>query len=197
MKQLSADIVTRLKVYQTLLEQWQSAINLVSPSTIDNAWERHFLDSLQLVSFLPVAGNLYDLGSGAGFPGLVIAIARNELNVTLIEKKKKKCAFLKTVSRETQTPVQILNKRIEDDISLPAPDFVTARALAPLSKLLGFANIWAVQNPGLVAYFLKGEDYQNEINQAVADGWEFNCEAFDSETNETGKILKISSIRRQ
>ena len=107
---------------------------------------------------------LYDLGSGAGFPGLVIAILRPDLDVHLIESDQRKCSFLRAVSRETGASVSVHNARIEET-SLPAPDVVTARALAPLGTLLGFCEQW--MNPDLYALFLKGETYDEEIAEAL------------------------------
>ena len=130
---VSCETNNRLKTYLSLLEKWQPKINLISNNTLDIAWDRHFEDSLQLLNILPEGEKtLFDLGSGAGFPGLVLAIAREDLNVHLVESDQKKCSFLKTVSRETKTPVEIHNSRIETVSRETSPDIVTARALASL-----------------------------------------------------------------
>jgi len=103
-----------LQTYQELLHKWQKRINLVSNNTIKDSWERHFEDSLQIIDLIPeMTKNLVDLGSGAGFPGLVIAIEKPEISVTLVESDQKKCSFLKTVSRETNTDVNVINDRIQ------------------------------------------------------------------------------------
>lgn len=111
----------KIDAYERLLKKWQNTINLVGPSTLSEAKKRHFEDSLQLLKHIPVAAKtLYDLGSGAGFPGLVLAMAKPDLDVHLIESDARKCQFLKTVSRETETPVTVHNQRIES-ANLPLP----------------------------------------------------------------------------
>src|SRR5689334_12618331 len=106
---VSRETTDKLRVYHDLLIKWQNSINLISPNTVSEAWERHFLDSVQLSPLIPpTAGTLYDIGTGAGFPGLVLAILRPELPVSLIESDSKKCAFLQTVSRETGTKVTVV-----------------------------------------------------------------------------------------
>jgi 16S rRNA (guanine527-N7)-methyltransferase len=146
-----------LRHYQALLVKWQEKINLVSPTTIQDSWKRHFEDSLQLLPLVPEgAKTLYDLGCGAGFPGLVLAMARPDLAVTLVESDAKKCAFLTAVSRETGVQVTIQNSRIEAaTATLPPPDIITARALASLEKLFDLAHPWLASNPVLI--FPKGK----------------------------------------
>src|SRR3990167_3764897 len=144
-------LTDKLKIYQDLLETWQKKVNLISPASVPQMWVRHFEDSLQLLPHLDekVANmsknvsretfSLIDLGSGAGFPGLVLAIARPDtLQVTLIESDLKKCLFLENVSRETLSHVTVLCSRIESLKNIKA-DFITARALAPLTELLDLA----------------------------------------------------------
>ena len=125
-----------LKHYYGLLLKWQKTINLVSPSTLDDAWNRHFEDSIQVVSYIPENMKiLCDIGSGAGFPGLVIAIERPDIQVHLVESDSRKCAFMRTVSRETNlSNVTIHNDRIENVIGDIDADYVSARALASLNK---------------------------------------------------------------
>ncbi len=206
-----------------LLLKWQKSINLISANTIYEAWPRHFEDSLQLVDYIPSAFSieepdlftvpyfdkpaapdifsdekeqktvLFDLGSGAGFPGLVLAIALPDLEVTLIESDRKKCTFLSTVSRETSTKVKIMDQRIELASLETIPAIVTARALAPLDKLLEYCVHWAGRNPGLMMLFHKGENAEKEIEEARAH-FNFDVEIFPSKTDKTGKILKILNL---
>lgn len=188
----------KLRQYEALLIKWQKAVNLVGPATIPDAWDRHFMDSIQLTPMLPDdARTLYDLGSGAGFPGLVMAITRPGLKVTLIESDQKKCAFLTTVSRESKTPVTIVAERIESvAANLPAPDVVTARALAPLSELFGYIYPWVQANPDLVCIFPKGQLAASE--QAVArELWTFDSRETASLTDPRASILVITGISRK
>ncbi len=195
---VSRETTERLKQYQALLLKWQISINLISPSTVKTAWTRHFEDSLQLLPLIPEGpSTLYDLGSGAGFPGLVLAAARPNLAVTLIESDGKKAAFLTTVSRETGVAVTIRNIRIEAaGADLPAPDFLTARALAPLVDLFKLAAPWIAVNPGLVALFPKGEQYAEEIETAREAGWDFDFKAHGSATSPAARVLELRNIRR-
>ena len=134
-----------LATYKSLLLKWAKVINLVSPATLPDVDTRHFQDSLQLIPLLPPhTKTLFDLGSGAGFPGLVIALERPDIAVHLFESDTKKCAFLSTVSRETHIPVVIHNQRIESVDKIPdvVPDVISARALASLDTLLAMTEIW-------------------------------------------------------
>lgn len=163
------DIREKLERYQTLLLRWQKTINLVSPKTINDAWARHFEDSLQLLPYIPASiKTLWDLGSGAGFPGLVLAIARPDVSVNLIESDTRKSAFLQTVSRETYSGnVHVRNDRLEDILNdLPPPDMMTARAFAPLEKILAMtAPVWEA-NPKIVFVLPKGRNVTDEIAAA-------------------------------
>jgi 16S rRNA (guanine527-N7)-methyltransferase len=193
---VSHETVARLRQYQALLEKWQRAINLVGPATIPDAWNRHFIDSIQLLPLLrqdPVS--LYDLGCGAGFPGLVLAMLRPDIAVTLIESDQKKCAFLATVSHETKTEVKILTTRIEDAANtLPSPDIITARALAALPLLLTYIKPWAEANPDLVCIFPKGAQAAAEIGaaQEIAN---FTVKTHPSQTDSAAQILVLDQIR--
>jgi 16S rRNA (guanine527-N7)-methyltransferase len=166
-KNVSHETWERLLLYKELLIKWQKAINLVSPNSLPNAWERHFVDSAQITAHLPPEAKIVvDMGSGAGFPGLVLAIMNPEIEVHLIESDEKKTQFLRTVSRETQTPVIIHTSRIENMVGQVRPDLVTARALASLSQLLDYCMPWARDNPDLKMLFLKGEMAADEIAAA-------------------------------
>lgn len=194
MTTVSRETIDRLKIYQGLLEVWQKKINLVSPSSLSHSWKRHFEDSLQLLSYIPQeTSTLIDLGSGAGFPGLVLAIALPQiLKVTLIESDIRKCLFLETVSRETKIPVIIKSERIESIKDIKA-DIITARALAPLSLLLDYT--YPFMNENSQVFFLKGKGVTQEIQEAKKK-WDFDLEIFQSLTDSTGRILKINRLRR-
>ena len=184
-----------LKTYQHLLETWQPKINLISSSTLPNAWDRHFVDSLQLLSYLPQEKlSLIDLGSGAGFPGLVLAIERPEtLEVTLVESDLRKCLFLETVSRETKIKVTVLRSRIESLFDESKKDVITARGLASLSLLLEYVFPFMKENS--MALFLKGKEVEKEIQEAQKK-WDFSLEIFPSLTDPRGRILKVKQLKR-
>lgn len=179
--------------YLALLRKWQKAVNLVSGSTLNEAQSRHFDDSQQLSAYIPQGAVVFDLGSGAGFPGLVLAMIRPDLDVSLIESDTKKCTFLSTVSRETKTPVTVLSRRVEKVSCDIVPTVVTARALASLDKLLGYCLPWATANPDLVMLFLKGGRAQDEVAVA-AEIYNFDIEVFPSKTAPDGCVLKIENL---
>lgn len=194
---IAPDAEAKLRRYQALLLKWQKAVNLVSPGTLDEAWERHFLDSAQVAEYLPASPfTLADLGSGAGFPGLVLAMLRPDLDVHLIESDDKKGQFLKTVSRETSTPVIVHTARIEACHGTVKPAVITARALAALDKLLALCLPWAEENPALQMIFLKGEKAEEEIWEAEKS-FLFRCETFPSATDRKARILRISSLQKR
>lgn len=195
---ISRETEAQLRQYQTLLHKWQEKINLVSPTTISDSWNRHFEDSLQILPLVPdAAKTVYDLGSGAGFPGLVLAISRPNLFVTLIESDAKKCAFLQTVSRETGVTTTVKNARIEAaSAELPAPDLVTARALASLDLLFKYVQPWAQANQDMVLLFPKGESWREEIEAAKVAGWSFEVSDFASRTDKRARLLLFKGLRK-
>ncbi len=193
---VSGEIRDRLDKYRALLVKWQARINLVASDSLSDAWDRHFIDSLQLVQFLPTGKFiLADIGTGAGFPGLVLAIARPDIQVHLVESDAKKCEFLKTVSRETATPVLVHTDRIEKLPPFPV-DIMTARALAPLVELFKYALPYATLNPNLKMIFLKGAQAQDEITVA-RDVYDFTIESHESLTSSAGHVLIISQLNRK
>ncbi|PZQ49079.1 MAG: 16S rRNA (guanine(527)-N(7))-methyltransferase RsmG [Micavibrio aeruginosavorus] len=194
---VSRETEARLRQYHALLLKWQDKINLISPTTVPDAWERHFEDSLQLLPLIPEGvKTIYDLGSGAGFPGLLLAMTRPDIAVSLIESDAKKCAFLKTVSRETGTAAAIRNERIETAAAtLPAPDLITARALASLGDLLGYIQPWLEQRPELALLFPKGERWAEEVETAKTAGWAFDMADFPSKTDPRAHILLLKNVR--
>jgi 16S rRNA (guanine527-N7)-methyltransferase len=192
---VSRETICRLREYQQLLEVWQKKLNLVSSSTLSEAWDRHFMDSYQLLSYLPTDPiSLVDLGSGAGFPGLVLAILRPEtLSVTLVEADFKKCVFLENVSRETKVPVTVLRSRIESLGESIQGDVITARGLAPLTRLFDYA--FPLMKEKSMGLFLKGKEVDKEIEEAQKK-WEFDLEIYPSLTDSKGRILKVEHLKK-
>jgi 16S rRNA (guanine527-N7)-methyltransferase len=189
---VSRETLDRLCLYADLLGKWQARINLVGPDTVADLWSRHILDSAQLFPLIkPEAHRLVDLGSGAGFPGLVLAVM-GAPDVHLVESDSRKCAFLREVARVTRTPVQVVNKRIEQVAPLGA-DVVTARALAPLDRLLG----WAVPHlaPGGECLFLKGRGAEDELT-ASAKEWNITASRVVSLTDPGGLVLHLREVSR-
>jgi 16S rRNA (guanine527-N7)-methyltransferase len=187
---VSRETVDRLKVYADLLVKWQARINLVGPATVPDLWSRHILDSAQLHPRLP-AGPVLDLGSGAGFPGLVLAIM-GAGPVHLVESDRRKCAFLSEAARITQTPVHIHPHRIEALKAFPVAA-ITARALAPLGELLNLAARFLA--PGVHCLFLKGRNSEHELTEAAKD-WMMDVERITSITDPSGLILHLSEVHR-
>ncbi len=186
----------KLQHYLTILTKWQNTINLIGKSTIDEAWERHFLDSAQLEPLIPQNAKIMDIGSGAGFPGLVLAAMRPDISVTLVESDGRKCAFLSSVSRETSTKVKIMPKRIEDVSRETSIDIITARALASVVKLLDYCWDFTQNNPDITLLLMKGEKYEEEIIEAQKH-YRFSIETIQSATHPDAKILKIKNVSRE
>ncbi len=183
-------VLQRLTVYAALLAKWQARINLVGPSTLAEVWERHMLDSAQLAGYLP-PGPVLDLGSGAGFPGLVLAILRGG-PVHLVESDARKCAFLREAARLTAAEAVIHNVRIERLAPFPVAT-VTARALAPLSKLLEMSEKFLL--PGVHCLFLKGRSSEEELTEAGKD-WMMTVERVPSLADPSGQILHLREVYR-
>ena len=166
---VSRETLVRLETYERLLGQWQRIKNLVAPSTLTQIWERHFSDSLQLIAHAPSALRWADIGSGAGFPGLVIAAAladRPHSVVHLIESDNRKCAFLREVARQLGAPAVIHHSRAEVAMAGLGPvDVVTARAVAPLKTLFKLAK--PALDQGALGLFPKGRGYQAEVAEFV------------------------------
>ena len=194
---LPETVIARLDGYASLLEKWNPRINLVAPSTVPSLWTRHLLDSVQLWDVVPEAATSWtDLGSGGGFPGLVIAmIARDlrpDLHVTLVESDQRKATFMRSVSRETDTPVTVLAERIEA-VDCPPADVVSARALASLPKLLEFAE--RLMKPGGLGIFPKGANHESELAAALAN-WTFTLQKEPSQSNPDSAVLCIGDLAR-
>ena len=192
---VSAETLRRLQIYADLLEKWQKKINLVGPATIPDLWSRHLLDSAQLYPLLPkVDCSVLDFGSGAGFPGLVLAIMGGP-RVTLVESDGRKCAFMAEVMRATATgpAARLENCRIEDLAPTPV-DVITSRALAPLDKLLGLAAPFIGEST--ICLFLKGKRVDEELTDTTKK-WKMQVSKIQSQTDPSGTILKLENIVRR
>ena len=194
---VSRETNERLQIYAKLLRTWNPKINLVAPSTIDDLWSRHFIDSAQLYALAPEGFDHWvDFGSGGGFPGLVIAILAQERTgtsrVTLIESDARKCAFLRTVLRETGVAATVITKRIEAVQPL-STSVVSARALAPLSKLLEFAHLHLSETG--VALLQKGQNWEKEMPDAKS-AWQFSYRIDKSVVDENSVILSVTGVGR-
>ena len=178
-----------------MLEDWSARHNLVSRASLADVWRRHFWDSAQLVPLIPPrAKSLVDLGSGAGFPGLVLAELLRErgVRVTLFEATGKKCRFLEAVAARLGLAVEVRCARVE--AAAPKPfDVVVARALAPMEKLLGYAErFWGPATAGL---FLKGQNVDAELTEA-GKSWNINHKRHRSRSDERGVIVEVRELQR-
>ncbi|MCK1420184.1 16S rRNA (guanine(527)-N(7))-methyltransferase RsmG [Bradyrhizobium sp. 180] len=195
---VSDETEDRLDRYIALLREWQAKTNLVAPSTLPHLWTRHIADSLQLVDLAPAAKRWADLGSGGGFPGIVLACAmagRPDARVHLVERIAKKAAFLREAIRVTTSPGVVHLAEIGDNVDrITGPvDCVTARALAPLHQLIGFAEPLIRQ--GAKALFLKGQDVEAELTEA-AKYWNIRPQLHPSRTGD-GWIVELTSAERR
>ena len=181
----------RLAAYADLLVRWQRRINLVGPATLADLWRRHMLDSAQFLDHAPGRGGTWvDLGSGAGFPGLVLAIL-GAGDVHLVESDGRKCAFLAEAARVTATPVRIHRVRAEA-LAGVAADVVVSRAFAPLPRLLDLAR--PVAGPATVYLLAKGADVEAELTEA-GRCWSMRAERFPSRTDERGTVLRLREVQ--
>jgi 16S rRNA (guanine527-N7)-methyltransferase len=183
-----------LEVFLGLLTDWNEQMNLVGPSALAAFWPRHAYDSAQLLAFKPDAKTWADLGAGAGFPGLVLAIllkATPGARVHLVESMVKRCRFLTEVAERLDLPVDIHNARAED-LGITV-DIVTARACAPLSRLLGYAEPYLTA--GATGLFLKGQDVVSELTEATKY-WKFEAELAASLSHPDGRVLQVKGLSR-
>jgi len=188
---VSRETIDKFQAYLTLLEKWQRRINLVANSTLAEAWQRHILDSGQLAAlYPPQTTRVMDVGSGAGFPGLVLAIMGG-VTVDLVESDQRKAVFLSTVIRELGLPAKVHNQRIE---TLPRlfPDVITARALAPVPKLLKL--IENQLSPEIVCLFLKGAAVEDELTNLQTYST-MGSITHSSLSGPTGVVLELKNMR--
>ncbi len=190
---VSCETCEKLEAYGTTLVKWQSYMNLVSRHTIENMWQQHFLDSIQLVLYSPKQVRLHvDLGSGAGFPGLVMSILGVAEKTLLIESNKRKSAFLREIIRVTDANAEVVCERIEsygDKIS--DVGLITARALASLDKLFELAT--PLGDKTTTYLFLKGQNVKDELAQ-VHRGWEFKYKSYQGIADDRTIILRVNDV---
>ncbi len=183
--------IPNLEKFSEIVLKWQKSLNLISKNTVSDIWNRHILDSAQLYLYLPAdAAVLVDIGSGAGFPGIVLAILNKELNgpvrqFYLIESDVKKCIFLNEVVRQLDLPVRVINERIEKISDIKA-DVLTARALADVSTLLKWSE--QLRSTQTTCLFLKGESVDQELEKLSSN---FRIEKIPSLTDQKGIIIRI------
>jgi len=196
---VSRETFRRLGLIVELLRKWQKTINLVAPATLSEVWSRHIADSLQLINHVAAdSARWADLGSGGGFPGLVVAAALSErpgADVHLVESDTRKSAFLREVARVAELPVTVHAHRIEQVAQMLAPgtEVVSARALAPLPKLLELAEPFLTA--GALGVFPKGRDAERELTEA-RKGWTLDCNLRASVSDREARVLLARSARR-
>lgn len=192
---VSRETLDRLKTYAAMLEDWNARHNLVSKASLADLWRRHFWDSAQLAPLIPpVAQSFVDLGSGAGFPGLVLAelLRERKPRIVLYEATAKKCRFLEAVAERLGLAIDIRNSRIED-AQRERFDVVTARACAPLGTLLSYAHtFWG---KGTTGFFLKGQNVEAELTEAHKY-WRIITQRHPSRSDPSGVILEIRELQR-
>lgn len=191
---VSRETTDRLDAYAELLRKWSPRINLVAPSTLANLETRHIADSQQLTDIVQSSSSWADLGSGGGLPGVVVAILRPEMPLTLVESDARKATFLRTVRRELRLDnLDLINDRIERAEPLNA-GIVSARALAPLPVLMAYVQRHLA--PGGTALLMKGRGWENEVQRARND-WLFDLISHPSLTESGAAILEITNVARK
>ena len=194
---VSRETFDKLKAFEAEFRKWNKGINPVAPSTLDNLWSRHILDSAQLLSIAGDANRWVDLGTGGGFPGAVVALLlaeRNSACIHLVESNRKKAAFLQSTLGRLGAPARVLPLRIEEAAqAIGLADVVTARALAPLPALLELAEPWF--KTGAKALFHKGKEFRTELANC-RDGWNLDLLEHRSLVDGDGVILEIRNVSR-
>ena len=193
---VSRETEALLHDFVALVKKWNPVINLIAKGSIPNIWSRHIEDSAQIVALAHLSGHWIDLGSGGGFPGIVVAICLKEISPTtrmvLVESDLRKAAFLRQAAAILQLNCEIHSSRIES-LSLPRAATLSARALAPLPNLLHYAEA-LVEKDG-VCLFMKGQTYHDEL-AAAQKSWSFEHDIVKSQTDRNAAVLKIRNIRR-
>jgi 16S rRNA (guanine527-N7)-methyltransferase len=189
----SPETLERLAAFRDLLLRWNARINLISGGTAADIDQRHIADCAQMQQLLPKDGPIADLGSGAGLPGLVLAILQPVQEVHLVESDKRKAAFLVEASAQLKLPMVRVHACRAENAKLPPLSAITARALAPLATLLPYSAKFLAS--GGVAVFPKGKTAEKELTEAAL-GWHFTCERYPSTTNPEATILRLSNIHR-
>jgi 16S rRNA (guanine527-N7)-methyltransferase len=195
---VSRETFEALIAFEAIFRKWAARINLAAPSTLDETWRRHILDSAQLAQIEPAATRWLDIGSGGGFPGAVMAIILRERpggSIDLVESNGKKAAFLRTALSELGAPARVHPVRIEEAYAaVRDPQVVTARALAPLPKLLGLAEPWL--SAGATGLFHKGREYSAEVKESAAE-WDYDLVNHKSLIDPDSVILEVSRLKRR
>lgn len=195
---VSRETLERLVAFESLFEQWSKRINLIAESTKGAVWQRHIEDSAQLLLIKPDLRRLVDIGSGGGFPGIVLACMLEDIDgarVDLVESNRKKTAFLMAAKAQCARNAHIHSKRIEDALpAIETPDFVTARALASLSKLYELTQCHLTN--GAVGLFHKGRGYRDEVEESRAI-WDFDLVIHKSRIDTESVILEIGNLKRK
>ena len=187
---VSRETFQKLEIYADLLSEWQSKINLISKDSLKHVWHRHFLDSAQIFSILPKKATSYlDIGTGAGFPGLVLSIMGMK-NAELVEKNKKKCAFLHEVIRKTGASAKVHSCKIEN-LPVKEYDVILARALMSLDGLLYALSPFF--GPDTLGVFPKGLKVNQELT-AASKNWKMNFAIKQSITSPDGKIVLVKDL---
>ena len=189
---VSRETLARLDDVIATLDDWRTRSNLIGPKEWPHIWTRHVGDCFQLVAHVGSDARIVDLGSGAGFPGLILAAAQESGHVTMIESVGKKCAFLRAAIEAAALPARVVQGRVESS-KAEEVDFVTARAFAPLPKLLEYAAPWLKK--GATGLFLKGERWKDELTEALKV-WNFAYEAIPSRDGGSGVILVVKELTR-
>ena len=194
---VSRETYEKLEIFNKTLIKWQKSINLISNSSLEHIWTRHFLDSAQLYNFTKeIHGNILDMGSGAGFPGIILAMMGNE-NINVVESDQRKCTFMREVARLSNINLKIHNCRIED-LKFINPDLIVSRALAPLHKLIEYVENHVYKSklsgkkiPNML--FLKGKLYNEELNE-LKKTRKIEFKIYPSISDEYGKIIFINKL---
>jgi len=194
---VSRETFARIEAFEAAFKKWSARINLAAPSTLPHLWERHILDSAQLMALAPKEAKWLDLGSGGGFPGAVIAILiaeREGARIDLVESNHKKAAFLQTTLAALKAPAIVHARRIEECYGrISPPGVISARALAPLTILFGLMEPWMKGETRALLH--KGRDYQREVEES-RDAWGFDLVEHKDKVGGDGVILEVSNLRR-
>jgi 16S rRNA (guanine527-N7)-methyltransferase len=198
---VSRETLEKLEHFAVLFQKWAKSINLVAPSTLEDLWQRHIVDSLQIFHLSPSPKAWVDLGSGGGFPGVITAICLSEYSdgwVDLVESNNKKAAFLRIALNETGARGSVHPIRIEQAPSvIPRCDAVSARALSDLTQLLDYCTPWMLEETSnTVAFFNKGRDYQQEVDKAVSR-FQFDLVKHASVVEPDSVVLEIANLSRR
>ena len=198
LQNVSRETIKNLELFQSFVLEYNDKFNLISKSSTAYIWSRHIVDSLQLINLIRKEDKfLYDFGSGAGFPGVVLAIACKNIypniNIKLIESISKKASFLDYINKKMDLNVEVIHDRIEN-ITLPKADIITSRALGSLEKLLGYAYPFCSNKTKLI--FPKGKKWSEEVDEAQKK-WSFKYKTIKSITSEEGRILYIEKVGRK